>query len=539
MPRKILLADDSVTIQKVVELTFSEGDYQVTCVSNGKMAVDQLDKNRPDIIICDIIMPEMSGYDVAELVKKNPVYTAIPVILLTGTFEPFDEDRARKSGAEAYVTKPFDSKMLVEKVESLLAAKVQFSSSQAVAPVTMFQGGKEYQLPGVVTEDVVKELDVQAQARAQTEVPDAGFNFPDVEKMGEEMPSVAPPPPELEPMDIPEMEDMSIPGEKGEAGELKGFDALMEPPMEAEMEPVSVLEATASSVPTPAPEQSIYESEAPRVIPSYVEPQPTEQPSVATEQVQQLTEEPKIESFASDFNMPEISDSAFDRRETAIDESSIPDLPDHGVSEAEVNIDEIIKADEAMEEPAAAESAVEAGISDAPVVEHEPERFFEPPAFEEPPELPVEKSAEEEPQGFMDFPAISAPMAQDILPDASSLLITDLNEQAMMVAEGQKKIDEEKAAVVEDEFEEAQEYPIHQAEEPAEEPHADLPVEAPAPAAAPSEIRVSPEMLEEIVRKVVSDLAPGIVTNIAWEVIPELANSLIKKRIEELEKEAE
>ena len=158
MPKKILLADDSVTIQKVVELTFSEGDYEVTCVSNGKMAVEQLGKNRPDLIICDIIMPEMSGYDVAEFVKKNPTYSAIPVVLLTGTFEPFDEDRARKSGAEAYVTKPFDSKMLVEKVESLLSQKVHMEKVQMVASATVFQGGKEYQLPGVVTDEAVEEM---------------------------------------------------------------------------------------------------------------------------------------------------------------------------------------------------------------------------------------------------------------------------------------------------------------------------------------------------------------------------------------------
>ena len=101
MPKKILLADDSVTIQKVVELTFAEGDYEVTCVSNGRAAIERLKANRPDILLCDIIMPELSGYDVAEFVKKDPVFKGIPVILLTGTFEPFDEEKARQSGADA------------------------------------------------------------------------------------------------------------------------------------------------------------------------------------------------------------------------------------------------------------------------------------------------------------------------------------------------------------------------------------------------------------------------------------------------------
>ncbi|MEJ2367072.1 MAG: response regulator [Acidobacteriota bacterium] len=85
MPKKILLADDSVTIQKVVELTFAEGDYEVISVSNGRAAIDKLKEMRPDILLCDIIMPEVSGYEVASFVKKDPAYKGIPVILLTGT----------------------------------------------------------------------------------------------------------------------------------------------------------------------------------------------------------------------------------------------------------------------------------------------------------------------------------------------------------------------------------------------------------------------------------------------------------------------
>ena len=60
MPKYILLADDSVTIQKVVELTFSEGDYQVTCVSNGRLALQKIQEKRPDILLCDVIMPDIT-----------------------------------------------------------------------------------------------------------------------------------------------------------------------------------------------------------------------------------------------------------------------------------------------------------------------------------------------------------------------------------------------------------------------------------------------------------------------------------------------
>src|SRR5207253_2250606 len=122
MPKKILLADDSITIQKVVELTFSDGDYEVVAVNNGARAIQKLSEMRPDIILSDIIMPEKNGYEVCEFVKSHPEFRNIPVVLLTGTFEPFDPDRADKAGCDAVVTKPFESQSLISKVEELIAA---------------------------------------------------------------------------------------------------------------------------------------------------------------------------------------------------------------------------------------------------------------------------------------------------------------------------------------------------------------------------------------------------------------------------------
>ncbi|HEX8251646.1 MAG TPA: response regulator [Thermoanaerobaculia bacterium] len=133
MPKKILLADDSITIQKVVELTFSDGDYEVTAVNNGAKAVQKLAEMRPDIILSDIIMPEKNGYEVCEYVKSHPDFRNIPVVLLTGTFEPFDPDRAEKAGCDAVVTKPFESQSLIHKVEELIAQS-QSSASAAAEP---------------------------------------------------------------------------------------------------------------------------------------------------------------------------------------------------------------------------------------------------------------------------------------------------------------------------------------------------------------------------------------------------------------------
>jgi len=120
MAKKILLADDSITIQKVVELTFSEGDYEVHCVGNGALAIRKIDEIVPDIALVDVMMPQRNGYEVCSHIKQDPKLAWIPVLLLTGTFEPFDPRRAEQAGANGHITKPFESRALVAQVEDLL-----------------------------------------------------------------------------------------------------------------------------------------------------------------------------------------------------------------------------------------------------------------------------------------------------------------------------------------------------------------------------------------------------------------------------------
>ncbi|MFN7962153.1 MAG: response regulator [Thermoanaerobaculia bacterium] len=119
MPRSILLADDSVTIQKVIELTFMDEDFEVTSVSNGSAAIERLGEMHPDLVIADVHMPGASGYDVCRMVKR--VYPSVPVMLLVGTFEAFDEAEARAAGADRDLKKPFDSHELLSTVRELLA----------------------------------------------------------------------------------------------------------------------------------------------------------------------------------------------------------------------------------------------------------------------------------------------------------------------------------------------------------------------------------------------------------------------------------
>lgn len=120
MAKKILLADDSLTIQKVVELTFSDSGYDLVCVSNGLRALEKVREDRPDLVLADAVMPEKNGYEVCEAIKGDPATARIPVVLLSGTFEPFDRERAERIGADAIVSKPFDSQQLLAQVDALL-----------------------------------------------------------------------------------------------------------------------------------------------------------------------------------------------------------------------------------------------------------------------------------------------------------------------------------------------------------------------------------------------------------------------------------
>src|SRR6476620_4035008 len=130
MGKKILLADDSITIQKVIELTFSDEDFEVVTVGNGRLAIEKVQDVRPDVVLCDIIMPEKDGYEVCDFVKKHAALSHIPVLLLTGAFEPFDQERASRVGCDGFLAKPFEPQTLIAKVKDLLSQ----AGTRTVAP---------------------------------------------------------------------------------------------------------------------------------------------------------------------------------------------------------------------------------------------------------------------------------------------------------------------------------------------------------------------------------------------------------------------
>lgn len=134
MGNKLLLADDSITIQKVVGIIFANEDYELTVVDNGNAALDKARELLPDIILVDALMPGKTGYEVCEAVRREPPLQHVPLLLLTGAFEPFDEGKARESGADDFISKPFESQHLIDKVKTLIELGKERRAGQSAVP---------------------------------------------------------------------------------------------------------------------------------------------------------------------------------------------------------------------------------------------------------------------------------------------------------------------------------------------------------------------------------------------------------------------
>ncbi|HXN84181.1 MAG TPA: response regulator, partial [Myxococcales bacterium] len=127
MPRSILLADDSVTIQQAVSMTFAAEDISVTVVGDGEEALAQAREIQPDLILADVSMPGLSGYQLCEQVRGDPGLKHIPVLLLGGG-TPIDPSKAIAVGANGHMPKPFDSQKLIDQVKQILANPTRLAS---------------------------------------------------------------------------------------------------------------------------------------------------------------------------------------------------------------------------------------------------------------------------------------------------------------------------------------------------------------------------------------------------------------------------
>jgi CheY-like chemotaxis protein len=494
MAKKILLADDSITIQKVVELTFSDGDYEVTAVNNGAKAIQKLSEMRPDIILSDIIMPEKNGYEVCEYVKSHPEYRNIPVILLTGTFEPFDPDRADKAGCDAVVTKPFESQSLIHKVEELVQQSRSNASAAepeaAVAPALFGDMPSFAPAPATASDPFAHDDDIfsAAQAAAAPAASDMPFDAPEPEYGNETR--------ALPRMSFEEMQQM------------------------------------ANAPSTPAPHQDA----APASEPSpWDEPAPAfggetrAFPRMSFEEMQQM-------ASASQPAAPKETPSPFEAAPSSPAEETSPwDEPkeDAGATRAfpTMSFEEMRKMAEAQATPAPFETQAEVPASaepspwdEAPSAFGGETRAFPRMSFEE-----LEKMAAK--PATAPQPAWSAP---EEMPAADPFADSSQSESPF-AAETPEPVLAEKAPW----------------SSPASAPA------APEAAAASTEVNsqitdsvtdagampagltdLTDAQVDRIARRVVQLMADKVVRDIAWEVIPDLAEMVVKERIRQLEAEA-
>ncbi|MBW2040099.1 MAG: response regulator [Deltaproteobacteria bacterium] len=148
MATRVLIADDSIIIQKVFERTFPP-EFAFTFANNGEETLDKARKDKLDLIIADINMPLKNGFEVCEEVKKDPLLKNIPVLLLIGILDDFDEDESRRVGADGFIVKPFETNAAVSKVREVLA------KGEGALPLEEAMEEKEEEV--LELEDVVEE----------------------------------------------------------------------------------------------------------------------------------------------------------------------------------------------------------------------------------------------------------------------------------------------------------------------------------------------------------------------------------------------
>ncbi|MBW3565812.1 MAG: response regulator [Acidobacteria bacterium] len=527
MATRILLADDSVTIQKVVELTFSDGDYEVTATTNGAQAIEMAVKLRPDIILSDIIMPEKNGYEVCEYVKSHPELRSIPVILLTGTFEPFDPERADKAGCDAVVTKPFESQSLIQKVEELTSsAQANRESSAADSPSET--------VPLGTLSPFENEADQEAPADSETGGDPFAESSEDSEPVLE--PQTEPPAPTGDVFDEP----AGLSGAEDESAATRMIPKMTFEDLDR------IKQESSAETEQPREEQPVFEQSA-------------EASSAAPFEDQEAPEEESVPPppFA---------------QETGSAPFRIPDSPEPGVPPAEPtgplaeepSDDSATRMIPKMSFEDLQRETKQEDAEMAPDSFEQPEPEPEEPAF---PSAPTRASASPESSEEED-PFGSSAGSTDI-DDSSTRMIPKMSFEDLQRLQQQEAASEETSSAEPDSGEE---------QRPAYEPPSavegsqsewesarqeESPVEATSPGGddeatpfgreddsseqgwAPAGPTESPETasdspypddeVERIARRVVEMLSDRVLREIAWEVIPEVAEMVVRERVRELE----
>jgi CheY-like chemotaxis protein len=165
MAYKLLLADDSITIQKIVELILADEGFEIKAFNNGQEALASITSFKPDIVLADVEMPKMNGYQLCEKIKQNPATQDIPVVLLATSFEPIDEDIVKEVKADDFIIKPFESQELISKLHALLTVSAVIG--EEAESISETEGLVETEAIGL------EEAAVEEDLWAMEEIPEA------------------------------------------------------------------------------------------------------------------------------------------------------------------------------------------------------------------------------------------------------------------------------------------------------------------------------------------------------------------------------
>ena len=147
MPKHILLVEDSVTMQKVVQIAFAREDYQIVSTTSADEALARAKEHRPDVVVADTSLPGKSGYDLAAAMRAEAGTKDVPILLLTGNFNPYDEQRGQKAGIDAHIVKPFDTQSLIDKVNNLVKGRAGAAAGAPAAAAAAAPAAKPAPAP--------------------------------------------------------------------------------------------------------------------------------------------------------------------------------------------------------------------------------------------------------------------------------------------------------------------------------------------------------------------------------------------------------
>jgi len=489
MPVKILLADKSITIQKVVEMLFSGKEYEVTCVSDGDLAFSEASRIVPDVVLADVDLPRIDGYTFSGRLRETPALAKVPVILMLSRDDVYDAMKGKLAGLVDNIAKPFESQELIGKVKKALSAaptaapspKPAAEAAPAPKPVAAPPPPKPAVEPASPSKPIMAPPTMSASERAP-----------------------APPPRtrDVVPKDI--------------------FDIIDEAPVKAEGQeaPVPLPAAKpAMTTKTAAPEEEMFEVEPEYEVEPELEPEPE---TPAAPELPRMAAVPKAtEEWAG--LTAEVEPEPETAPASHVAGSSEPPAAVDAFDTDKLFGREPIPAEEVIPEAAAPALEVEAA-------RHETDMppsfdFSEPLPAEAGDALPLGQRAMDEMREGLGLRDVAA-SASDMHPDIVSFESLDMASRALHEDYTFAPQDAELAS----------------------------PAVAPAPAPAPASATAAPaagrpsaapfrspdssdEMLKGVAKEAIQKAMREILERVAWEVIPDLAERLIREEIERLKAE--